>query len=335
MVSVNWQLPIRRKKVDPDRVSASVWIRAGQLFAYLRELDVKCLVNEKRKLTEVAVFVRRQDGEAQELARSFKRRGVKVVFDLCVNYYDAPKWFAGGYGSTEQTRSDCLRMTELADVVVCASRNIADRASDFHSWVEYLPDSFDFGHFNRRKDPQDFATDNLRAAFSGTGRKVSELRPIVPILMDNGVALTVISDEAPKLGMPYEFMSWRYADFPSHIVRGDFCIAHRVMDSAYNRGHSFFKIGIFMAQGVPAIASPVPSYDELLAEGRGGAICSTEEEWDKAIRSVVDDRDKLAQWSKDAVGQASQFATEIVARRYRDLFANLAGVGLAYAPGTG
>ena len=325
MLSVNWQVPVRRRKIDPNRVSASVWIRAAQLFPYLSELGVKCLVNEKRKLTDVGVFVRRQDAEAQDLARDFRRRGVKVVFDLCVNYYDAPRWYAGGYGSNAQNRADCLRMTELSDVVVCASRSIADRASEFHSWVEYLPDSFDSRHFNRRKDPHDFERSKLRAAFSGVGKKVSELGPIVPVLVENKIALTVISDEAPRLEMPYEFLRWRYENFPAHILRGDFCIAHRILDSAYNRGHSFFKIGVFMTQGVPAIASPVPSYRELIAEERGGAICSTVEDWDKVIRSIVDDRTRLAKWSRDALGQTSTFATEIVARRYRDLFGKLSG----------
>ena len=246
-----------------------------------------------------------------------------MVFDLCVNYYDDAVGSFDQYGPDAQRRDECLRMTELADLVTCASQNIADRASDFHPWVEYLPDSFDGRHFNRMKDPKDFYRKELRAGFCGLGKKALEIRPIIPTLVRNDVHLTVISDEAPSLGMPYEFLRWRYAEFPSQLTRVDFCVAYRTLDSAYNRGHSFFKIGVFMVEGVPPIASPVPAYRELLHNGRGGTLCSTDADWDNAIRSVLDDREKLARWSHEATVQTAPFATNVIAQQYRNVFDRL------------
>jgi len=324
VVRVNWQVPTRRWRINPDRVPASVWIRAGQLFTYLRELGIRSVLNDRANAAPVVVFVRCQDAEAQELARECRRRGSRVVYDLCVNYYDCEDDTFAGYGHSPHHREECLRMTDLADVVFCASRTIADRAAEHHPWIEYLPDSFDRRHFNRRKQPHEFSTGRLTAGFSGTGKKVLEISPVLPVLADNGVELVVISDEQQDLGIEYKFLKWRYRRFPDDLLLADFCLSYRRTDSSYNRGHSSFKVGVFMTEGIPAVASPVPSYLELLGGGHGGAICSTDDDWSDVIENIVANRDVLRHWSHQAREVTRPYATDVVAKRYRDVFVRLA-----------
>jgi glycosyltransferase involved in cell wall biosynthesis len=78
-----------------------------------------------------------------------------------------------------------------------------------------------------------------------------------------------------------------------------------------------------MAQGVPAIASPVPSYFELFAENQGGEICATIEDWDKTLAMIMDDRQILARWSNEARLAIMPFTTQQIAGKYADLFSQL------------
>jgi hypothetical protein len=122
---------------------------------------------------------------------------------------------------------------------------------------------------------------------------------------------------------PYEFIPWKYHSFPNSIIQGDICLGSRSLNTSYNMGHSIFKIGVFMSQGVPAIASPVPSYGELLGAGTGGQLCQTGDDWKDVLARIVSDRKVLTVWSGEARENARKFHCPEVATQYARLFSNL------------
>ncbi len=318
---VGWFLPTDKR--DFNRMSASVWIRCLQLLPYLEERGVDSKVNEPDADADVAVFVRWQDGQAYRLARRLRKKGQRVVFDLCVNYFDETGLFEGGYGTPRERVKECARMAQVADVITCASAFIAERAQKHHPWAVYLPDSIDGRHFRVIKDAQDFGRPDLRAVFSGTSQKAGELEPILPLLRSRGMSLTVIANAPPPLSIPYRFVPWAYETFPQHIVEGEICVAHRPVDNPYNKGHSLFKVGVFMFQGVPAIASPVPSYKEVVTNGTGGSLCESLEEWGEVLDLALSDREQLVRWSKQARANMEDYRTDLVVDRYVELFRSL------------
>ena len=78
-----------------------------------------------------------------------------------------------------------------------------------------------------------------------------------------------------------------------------------------------------MSLGVPAIASPVPSYSEVLKEDKGGILCHTIEEWEKALDIVLRERDKLVTWSEQAREAMRPYHTDHIADQYVALFREL------------
>lgn len=307
---------------------ASVWIRCLQLLPYLERAGVSSTVNDPAAPASVAVFVRRQDEETRGLARRLRERGVRVVLDLCVNYYDETGLLPGGYGVTRQHVEECRAMTRVADVVVAASRFIAERARAHHPRVEYLPDSVDRAHFRFTKSYEGGRRWWKRpgppvAAWCGVSTKVPELEPWTGLLAKRRIPLVIISDRRPRLSAPFRFVRWRHASVPRDLLRADFCIAPRELGSAYNRGHSFFKIGMFMVEGVPAVASPVPSYREVLVPERTGLLCDAPAEWEEALDRIAADPDLLSRWSPEAERAVAPYHTERVARDYVRLFATL------------
>lgn len=318
---VAWFLPVRHRNYD--RMPGSVWIRCLQLLPYLEALGVASVVNDPRARADVAVFVRCQDASARELARAARARGTRVVLDLCVNYLDETGLLPGGYGVERRQVDECRAMLEVADAVTAASAFIAGRARKDHPAVEYLPDSVDRRHFSGTKSS--WHRDRPVAIWSGYAVKGPEIEPVRRLLAERGIPLVVVSDARPRLGGPYEYHRWRHASAPADLLRGDFCIAPRDLTHPYNLGHSFFRIGVFLAQGVPALAAPVPSYAEVLESGRNGLVCDDDAAWAAALDRVVAEPEMLAQWSAEAVRAMAPFTTEAVAARYAHFLHGLAG----------
>jgi len=304
---------------------ASVWIRCLQLLPYLAERGVHCVVNEPGPGVDVNVFVRSQDQRAYELAGGLRGKGQKVVFDLVVNYFDEAEVRHLGRPVTARHREQTLKMLSVADAVTCSSDNIAERARQFHPVVEYFPDSIDTNHFCHRKSAEEFSESGLRVIWSGVSVKARELEPVLPLLEQRDMELVIISERSRRLSLPgrlwrrsfpHRFIRWDYETFPLRMLEGDLCIAYRPVDNPYNQGHSLFKIGVFMAQGVPAIASPVPSYDAVLAAGKAGRICHSMSEWEAVLDQVLGQRTLLGQWSNEARKAMEPYSTDSIAKRY-------------------
>jgi len=320
-ITVAWFLPVRHR--NWDRMPASCWIRCLQLLPYLERLGVRSVVNDRRTRADVAVFVRRQDAEAGDLAVAARARGTRVVFDVCVNYFDDTGWLPGGYGVTARHVAECRAMVEVADAVTAASAFIAGRAREVHPRVEYIPDSVDRAHFRHTRTPGPGRP--LTAIWCGYSVKAAELTPVLVRLDKRGIEIVIVSDAPPSLPVPFTFVRWRHASAPTELLRGDFAVAPRDLDHAYNRGHSFFRIGVFLAQGVPVLAGPVPSYAEVLTSEVDGLVCATEAEWESALDRIAAEPQCLGAWSAAAVRAMEPHWTEAAARRHAALLRTLAG----------
>ena len=209
--------------------------------------------------------------------------------------------------------------------------------AELHSCVHYVPDSVDRRHFRLSKPLNDFNRRPLRAIWSGAPNKVDELLPILPLLHERKIPLTVITsaDHLPAftrralslVRIPYRFVPWRYASFPQRILDGEICLVYRSVDNTYNQGHSFYKIAVFMAQGVPVLASPVPSYAEVIRDGENGRIVAENgvEAWGAEIDEINADRTRLVEWSQRSVAAIEPYATQQVVEQYVQLFQTVCG----------
>jgi glycosyltransferase involved in cell wall biosynthesis len=322
-LTVAWFVPVRHR--DYDRMPASVWNRCLQLHPYLERLGVRSLVNDATTRADVAVFVRVQDARALARARAVRARGTRVVLDLCVNYFDVTGLIRGEYGVLERHRDEVLAMTDAADAVTCASAFIAERARRHHGRVVYFPDSVDRAHFRHTKRHEVGAGRPPRAIWCGYGVKAPDLEPVLPLLAARGMSLTVVSEARPRLSQAVDWVRWRHASAPEALVQGDVCVAPRALDTPYDLGHSFFKIGIFLAQGVPALAAPVPSYADVLQPGKTGLVCASPGEWERALDLVLAEPERLAEWGANAVEVMRPWWSENLAGDYARFFRELAG----------
>ncbi|WP_419786674.1 hypothetical protein [Pseudodesulfovibrio sp.] len=327
-MKIGWFVP--STETDYDKVTSSVWMRCLQLIPYLTRLGVENVINDYD--CDVAMFVRWQDETALAAAKRLRQAGTPVIFDMVVNYFEEShsSYRLNAVSSGQVT--ECRSMVEQADMVTCVSEYIAGKAKQYHDTVRYLPDSIDFSHFNGCKDPADFDRPKLRALWCGVSVKANDLTPVLPLLKKHGLDLTIISDARVKLGKrhffsrsyPYDFYRWSY-NRPEHLLQGEIALGYRDLTHVYDRGHSFFKVGLPLSQGLPVLASPVPSYSEIIHDNKGGKLCTTLEEWDDILGRIVADRSLLKTWSSQAQAIMEPYSTENLALRYLECFRILTG----------
>ena len=309
-------------------MSASVWIRALQLIPYLEKSKIKNYINNENIKADFAIFVRRQDELDYKLAIKLKKRKIKIILDLCVNYFiesDAP-----GIKKpvTDDHINNCKKMTKVCDAVFCASNNIKGYAQRFNDNTYYLPDSVNQEHFKYKKNEIDFSRKRIRAIWSGTTNKSHELLEYMNVLEEFNISLRIIAEKRPKsFGHPFSFSQnkaffsrWKYETFPKTMLNGEFVFAPRDLSEPYNRGHSFFKIGIFLFSGIPVIASPIPSYKEIIKGENCGKLCDSKEDFRNIIKNFCKNREILVNWSKSASLVMEKYTTLEISKKYIKTF---------------
>ena len=332
---INWFLPVDH--TDYNRMSASVWIRCLQLLPHLERLGVESAINRPERPADFAIFLRLQDRSILPTMAQQRKQGATVIFDMVVNYFE-PSGPVAGLGEPVSAAQVATvgQLVQAADAVTCASRFIAERAGAVHDSVFVIPDSIDFDHFRHTISPAAFEQKRLTAVWSGVAKKSSELEELLPLLARHHIDLKMISDRRPTFARwgrqirgrlraeaPHiRFSRWRYNTFPQEIATAQIGLSPRALDSPYNRGHSSFKIAVLMAQGLPILASPVPSYLDLMgpkASPAGGRFCDSAAEWEQALADIAAKRERLYTWHQEAIAAAEQISTKAITARLHEI----------------
>ena len=307
VIKLPWQ-----KRYNYDKVMASVWIRCFQLIPYLRELGIESEINTWNRSTRVAVFLRQWDTGMQQLALKLKKKGVKIIVDTPVNYFSCQD-LAPFKGKAKQ-EFDCF--VRLADAVFCPSAYIARFGEKKGFQMFYLPDSINFKHFSMKKEPIVLKTKPV-LIWSGVEVKSCALNFLAPAIRKNAWEVVIISERPPALDFKYSYVKWSYKAFPDALLKGSIGIFPRRIEDEYDKGHSFFKIGVFLAQHIPVICSKVSSYNDILTDSN--SICPNTlevKEWENSIRSLISGEKKIC-FDDNPVEQYSTFE---VAKKYQQIF---------------
>ena len=320
MMHVTWFVPSVRKWpwqrwYNYDKVLASTWIRCLQLIPYLSKLGIKSKINEWDNKTQIAVFLRRWNEQDQAIAAQLKQKYVKIILDTPVNYFSSQNLpaFEG------KIRDHFMSFAELADAILCPSSYIEQYGRKLGYSVLCLEDSVDVKHFcYRRKN--NIRNDKPVLIWSGVSVKAESLNFLATSITRNNWPIIIISDKKPRLEFDFTFIKWRYKSFPRNILKGDIGIFPRFVDNEYDMGHSFFKIGVFLAQGLPVLCSPVVSYKQLINESNGMVVSELDAlRWERDIKKAMMKLD-VFDFKENPV---MEYSSERVALRYQKEFSEI------------
>ncbi|MFH0911046.1 MAG: glycosyltransferase, partial [Planctomycetota bacterium] len=263
------------------RLRASAWIRGFQMVRTLRPhgIEVRLDPPDARGL-DLAVILDRPTERALKTSELLRAAGVPYVFDLVTNVLEPSSLETDPpvvIPEEEVRRAE--RILSGACAISAVSPWLADRAARLHPLTRCLPDGVPEAWFRTERPPPP-AEGPLTLGYAGRVSKAEELGPWWAAARARGCRLLVIADRRPKGLDGSEFVPWRFKTF-ARACRGiDLGLAPRArLDAPYNQGHSAFKIDAFLAQGIPVLAAPVPSYLPILGAGRCGALVRSTEEF--------------------------------------------------------
>lgn len=322
---VTWHSRLFSK--NPDRVLASQWIRVFQLIEPLKALGVVPRINSGYLRSDVVVFSRAHRPFDLFIAKLLRRMGTKVVLDLVVNYFEPESEYqTGQMGRNDQ--ENAKKMIRHADAVICSSGEIAKSARRYHANVSYVPDSLDLEHFKAPEPFETVKTQELTLSWSGDHSKLRDIAPLFPAIRKSKLGLLIITNKVDwaksyleGFGVHAEVLRWRHRTFPNSLRKSNIGIAYRELD-AYNKSHSNFKILAPMSQGLPVLASPLPSYQEAL-KGGGGLILDSLSAWEEVLCDEGKLVNLIATESSNAVVASHRYNSNRIASLYYELFTEI------------
>lgn len=111
-----------------------------------------------------------------------------------------------------------------------------------------------------------------------------QLTRTVPDLAVELVGASGMSDEDKIRVVP-----WSLGGEPDLLARFDIGIMPLV-DDEWARAKAGYKLLLYMACGIPSVASPVGANRDIVKHGETGLLADKPEQWETALRMLIDDR---------------------------------------------
>lgn len=208
------------------------------------------------------------------------------------------------------------RVMAASALVMAGNRYLADRAVAAGARrVEVVPTVVDLDLYAAPRRPPAEAV--LRVGWIGTPetwehfvRPVQEM--LLPAMRAQGAQFRAIGAAlAPATGDGLEILPWSEAEETALIGGTDIGIMP-LPDTPWTRGKCGYKLIQYMACGLPVVASPVGVNAEIVEHGVNGFLAGTDEEWRRAIATLLADaelRRRMGAMGRRKVEQAYSLQT--------------------------
>lgn len=271
-----------------DKASASTRIRVYDIIqSFDGDKEFHLELYRSHRYYDLVCFLKTYDAMAQSLAGKLKRKGTQVIFDININIFEK-----GSASVSEQQREDGYRFATRCEAILTNSPHTLEVLKNevankpVYLINEAIPNAyFDVNHKEKSQ--------SLRLIWVGYAHKAKSLLLIKDVLNQLHktipLKIIVIAEKQPDLSalnIPIEFRTYNHQRITKDLADADVFVAPRDLTDPYNLGHSFTKIGIAMAAGIPVVASPVPSYRASPA-----ICCTSKADWEKALTQLHTDTD--------------------------------------------
>jgi glycosyltransferase involved in cell wall biosynthesis len=146
----------------------------------------------------------------------------------------------------------------------------------------------------------------------GSSWTTGYLKTIKPVLEQLGKEfdfefLTVGAEAGYKIeGIRHKNFTWEFGIEAKVLPKIDIGIMP-LPDNDYARAKGGYKLYLYMAAGIPCVASPVGVNNSIVKEGKNGFLAASESEWLDALRLLIQDSGLRKKMSETGRKQAVEF----------------------------
>ena len=185
--------------------------------------------------------------------------------------------------------------------VIGGNKYLCDFAENYNNNVLLIPTCVDTirGH-NSIKDQY---TQEIVIGWTGSHSTLNYLNNIVPVLKRvveaTRVKVVIICNEPPSFTIPgLTFLLWKEDTEIEDLLKMNIGIMPLTHDS-WSEGKCGFKLIQYLALGIPAIASPVGVNKTIVENNVNGFLCSTDNDWYKALTGLIEDKNLRAEMGRN------------------------------------
>jgi len=235
------------------------------------------------------------------LLRLLQRRGIPLVYDFDdAIYLDVP----GSRANEKRTAA----MVKAADQVIVSTRDLLPFCAAQGKSPQVITTPVDTDWIT----PSDQHEDEVcTVGWIGSASTTPYLNLVAPALADAASRcrirlLAVGADEAELNlpGVPVEIVPWSFEREPELLRRMTIGIMP-LPDDAWARGKGGYKLLLYMAAGLPVVASPVGINREIVRHGETGYLADGAKQWAECLHSLC-----TRQGLRRSMGQAGRSLAE-------------------------
>lgn len=304
--------------------------------------------------SEIVVFHRPQDEQRLKLAKLLKSQGKKIVFDNDDTVKDDGGFKFNEYMDKERLEKGLKKLDkqtddfiQIADLVTCSTKFLADEYSKLNQNVIVLPNCIDPFYFD---EPLRNETDIVRIGVTGSVGITADVDVLKPIIEhyqhDKRVRLVLFSlppakhDKITRELYSEEYKFWDSVDIEwqpfvmaedyyttLNELRLDMVIIPRA-DTYFNRCKSNLKFLENSMLEIPTIAQSFPTGDspyEQNPEDRNYLLLAgNQEEWITQIEKLINDKELRREMGRKAREYVEEnYSIEKNAYKWRDAYKTL------------
>ena len=281
----------------------------GKAFALLRGARrILPLVRDAHRRWDVVILHRTLlPGGPPVLERALARSGVPIVYD-----FDDAIWVTK---TTEANRAlawlkwsgKTATLCALARHVVVGTDLLAEYARRFNSRVTVIPPTVDVDRYKTRTHSA--RSGPVVLGWSGSPTTVEYLAVVSNALRRVAakvpVRVRLMGADFPLPGLDVTYRLWRPDIEADELQLYDVGLMPLV-DDVWTRGKGAMKALLYMAVGVPVVASPVGVTPKVVQHGVNGLLAATEDEWVEHLLALAGDpqlRSKLGAAGRATIEQ--------------------------------
>lgn len=301
-----------------NKALASIRIRCYDIIQFLCKQGIEAELFKPFKKYQIVVFTKTNSDRAVKKARKLHDRGIKICFETFCEYLDDES-------IQNREKENIKSIMQVADCVITASSVQKEMFEKYHKNVKMISESVHQDFFTSRK--QHINKEEVTLVYCGYADKAKDTLCIADVIKrlqkEYRCKILFLCEKDPQVSeFNYEYQKYDQKKIPQQLLEGDIMIAPRPMEGIEKRSHSFTKVAYPLAVGLPAVASPMPSY-----LGTPVIICNTENEWYIALKDLITNTEKRTKNGLEGQKYVYDiFSVEVIGKEYITLFKSMVSI---------
>jgi len=229
-----------------------------------------------------AVFVQKalMSAYLRGLPGLLKRRARRIVYDLDDAVHLAPPHPLRGMWKLLEDRAQIAALMKISDRILAGNAWLADEARKFNGHVDVFPTVVDTDRFI----PPPNAPEAFSVGWIGSPSTTPTLFPLREVLTHlSGARVVLVGADARKLSWDHVIVEpWNFDTEVAEAQQFSVGLMPQTRDE-WTRGKCALKALVYMACGIPCIATPYGAALEIIEHERNGLFAEQPEEWRASI----------------------------------------------------